>query len=110
MLSELGSLSVEFTRLAQITKEHRYYDAVARITNEFEAWQNHTRLPGMWPIEVDASGCRRVATPAGDDTSTGDGMLGSVPYSCLKRALCTNGARRWDSKAPSICRFGKRSR
>lgn len=72
VLSELGSLSVEFTRLAQLTEEHRYYDAVARITNEFEAWQNHTRLPGLWPIVVDASGCRRVATPPGNDTSTGD--------------------------------------
>ncbi|KAI9831179.1 MAG: hypothetical protein M1826_003844 [Phylliscum demangeonii] len=60
VLAELGSLSVEFTRLAQITKEPRYYDAVARITNELETWQNQTRLPGMWPVMVDASGCRTV--------------------------------------------------
>lgn len=60
----MGSLSVEFTRLAQITKEPRYYDAVARITNEFKAWQNNTRLPGMWPIAVDASGCRKTYHPS----------------------------------------------
>lgn len=60
MLSEIGSLSVEFTRLAQITKEQKYYDAVARITNELEAWQNHTILPGMWPMAIDASGCHKV--------------------------------------------------
>ena len=59
VLAELGSLSVEFTRLAQITKEARYYDAVARITNEFDIWQNNTRLPGLWPIKVDASGCKK---------------------------------------------------
>ena len=59
VLAELGSLSVEFTRLAQITKEARYYDAVARITNEFDLWQNNTRLPGLWPIKVDASGCKK---------------------------------------------------
>lgn len=63
VLSEMGTLSVEFTRLAQITKEPRYYDAIARITNEFEAWQNNTRLPGMWPLAVDASGCRETYHP-----------------------------------------------
>jgi mannosyl-oligosaccharide alpha-1,2-mannosidase len=51
---------VEFTRLAQITKEPKYYDAIARITDALEEWQNHTRLPGMWPTYVDASGCERV--------------------------------------------------
>lgn len=55
----MGSLSVEFTRLAQITKEARYYDAIARITNEFEIWQNDTRMPGLWPLNVDASGCKK---------------------------------------------------
>jgi len=59
VLAELGSLSVEFTRLAQITKEAKYYDAIARITNEFEDWQNNTRMPGLWPMKVDASGCKK---------------------------------------------------
>ncbi|MCJ1387923.1 hypothetical protein MMC18_000766 [Xylographa bjoerkii] len=59
VLAELGSLSVEFTRLAQITKQAKYYDAVARITNEFEMWQNNTKLPGLWPRLVDASGCKK---------------------------------------------------
>jgi len=59
VLAEIGSLSVEFTRLAQLTKEPRYYDAVARITNEFEAWQNHTKIPGLWPTSLDASGCKK---------------------------------------------------
>lgn len=59
VLAELGSLSLEFTRLAQITKEVRYYDAIARITNEFEIWQRDTRMPGLWPLKVDASGCKK---------------------------------------------------
>ena len=59
VLAELGSLSLEFTRLAQITKEPRYYDAIARITNELEVWQNHTKLPGLWPLKIDASGCKK---------------------------------------------------
>lgn len=59
MLAELGSLSVEFTRLAQITKEPKYYDAVARITNELDIWQNNTKMPGLWPLMLDASGCKK---------------------------------------------------
>ncbi|KAF2760711.1 seven-hairpin glycosidase [Pseudovirgaria hyperparasitica] len=59
VLAEIGSLSMEFTRLAQITKEPKYYDAVARITNELEKSQNNTRLPGMWPTYLDASGCKK---------------------------------------------------
>lgn len=58
VLAEIGSLSVEFTRLAQLTKEPKYYDAIARITNAFKEWQD-TLLPGMWPVHVDASGCKR---------------------------------------------------
>ena len=58
-LAELGSLAVEFTRLAQITKDMRYYDAIARITDELETWQNDTQIPGLWPLTVDASGCKK---------------------------------------------------
>ncbi len=57
VLAEIGSLSMEFTRLAQLTGEHKYYDAVARITDNLEEFQNKTRLPGMWPTHIDASGC-----------------------------------------------------
>lgn len=60
VLAELGSLSLEFTRLAQITKEAKYYDAIARITDEFEKWQNNTKMPGLWPKQVDASGCKKL--------------------------------------------------
>jgi mannosyl-oligosaccharide alpha-1,2-mannosidase len=54
---------MEFTRLAQLTKEAKYYDAVARITNAFEEWQNRgtTGLAGVFPTDVDASGCNRSA-------------------------------------------------
>lgn len=61
VLAELGTLNLEFTRLAQLTGEPKYYDAIARITDAFEEWQNSTRLPGMWPTAVDASGCNKTA-------------------------------------------------
>ncbi|CRG87619.1 mannosyl-oligosaccharide alpha-1,2-mannosidase [Talaromyces islandicus] len=59
VMAELGSLSVEFTRLAQLTKEDKYYDAIARVTNALEASQEDTRLPGLWPLLLDASGCKK---------------------------------------------------
>lgn len=61
ILAEIGTLSLEFTRLAQLTGEPKYYDAIARITDAFEEWQNSTRLPGMWPTSLDASGCGKPA-------------------------------------------------
>jgi mannosyl-oligosaccharide alpha-1,2-mannosidase len=47
------SLSLEFTRLSQLTGEPKYYDAVARITTLLDESQNSTKLPGMWPTFFD---------------------------------------------------------
>ncbi|KAK5241132.1 hypothetical protein LTR16_009728, partial [Cryomyces antarcticus] len=38
VLAEMGTLSLEFTRLAQLTGNSKYYDAVARITDALEQW------------------------------------------------------------------------
>ena len=58
--AELGSLALEFTRLAQLTKNPRYYDAIARITNALYEWQERgTQLDGVFPDNIDASGCNR---------------------------------------------------
>ncbi|KAI1264629.1 glycoside hydrolase family 47 protein [Xylariaceae sp. FL1019] len=61
-VAELGSLAMEFTRLAQITKEDKYYDAVARITDAFYEWQQRgTSISGIFPERVDLSGCNQTA-------------------------------------------------
>ncbi|ORY12102.1 alpha-mannosidase IC [Clohesyomyces aquaticus] len=57
LLAEIGSFSMEFTRLSQITGDMRYFDAIVRITEAMDAQQNLTKLPGMWPTEID------IATP-----------------------------------------------
>ena len=54
LVSELGSLTVEFTRLSQLTQDMRWYDAIARITNLFDQQQDTTHLPGMWPVSINA--------------------------------------------------------
>jgi len=55
LVSEIGSLSLELTKLSQLTGDPKYYDAVQRISDEFEKSQKSTQLPGMWPIVIDAS-------------------------------------------------------
>lgn len=50
--AELGSLSLEFTRLTQLTQEAKYYDAVQRISDLIEKQQNATAIPGLIPITV----------------------------------------------------------
>lgn len=54
LVAELGSLSLEFTRLSQLTGEPKFFDAIQRITNGFDQQQNVTRLSGMWPVNVNA--------------------------------------------------------
>ena len=54
LVSEPGSLSLEFTRLSQLTGDPKYYDAVQRIADYFEAGQNLTRYPGLWPVSIDS--------------------------------------------------------
>lgn len=65
-IAELGSMTMEFTRLAQLTGQDKYYDAIARIVDALEEWQSRegeagTAVPGIFPEHVDASGCNRSA-------------------------------------------------
>lgn len=46
------SLSLEFTRLSQLTGDPKYYDAIARITDLLDKHQYDTMLPGMWPTFI----------------------------------------------------------
>jgi len=52
LVAEIGSLSLEFTRLSQLTGDAKFFDAVQRISDRFEQAQSKTKLPGMWPVLV----------------------------------------------------------
>ena len=54
LIAEIGSLTLEFTRLSQLTGELKYYDAIQRIMNEFDNKQSLTKLPGLWPVVMNA--------------------------------------------------------
>lgn len=91
--AEIGSLTLEFTRLAQITGDARFFDAVQRIMDIFEAQQNSTKLPGMWPIVVNAKTLDFTAW----NLFTIGGMADSL-YEYLPKATCT--ARRSHRAVP----------
>ncbi|KAK2037472.1 family 47 glycosyl hydrolase [Colletotrichum somersetense] len=46
------SLSLEFTRLSQLTGEPKYFDAIERIKRFLEKTQRESQLPGMWPALI----------------------------------------------------------
>ncbi|KAI4270137.1 MAG: hypothetical protein L6R38_007222 [Xanthoria sp. 2 TBL-2021] len=54
LIAEVGSLTLEFTRLAQLTDGVKFYDAIQRITDVLDENQNRTVLPGLWPVIMDA--------------------------------------------------------
>lgn len=69
-MAELATLSMEFTRLAQLTAQHKYYDAIDRITNGLiELQKRGTTIPGLFPENLDISGCNRTATDRRDAMS-----------------------------------------
>lgn len=90
VVSELGSLSLEFTKLSQVTGDDRYYDAVQRIADELEKQQDATMVPGLWPISVDMTGPWPDFT---DDNSFSLGGMADSLYEYLpKEYLLLGGA------------------
>lgn len=47
-----GTLSLEMTRLSQITGDPKYYSAMSKVMDVFYEGQNKTELPGAWPMWV----------------------------------------------------------
>lgn len=71
-IAELATLSMEFTRLAQLTGKNKYYDAIDRITNGLVDMQKAgTVVPGLFPEKIDASGCNKTAATMRETLSKG---------------------------------------
>lgn len=88
LLAEVGSLSMEFTRLSMLTGDAKWFDAVQRITDEMAAQQNSTALPGLWPLTAD--GAKKIFN-AGDFFTLG-AMADSV-YEYLPKMAAMMGGR-----------------
>ena len=54
LIAEIGSLTMEFTRLSMLTGDPKWYDAVERIIRLLEDQQYKTFMPGMWPVTINA--------------------------------------------------------
>lgn len=52
-LAVLGSMSMEFTRLSQLTGDPKYYTVVEQLKRGLEKTQDQTNLPGLWPKYID---------------------------------------------------------
>jgi mannosyl-oligosaccharide alpha-1,2-mannosidase len=87
LVSEIGSMSLELTRLSQLTHDDRYYDAIQRIADEFEKSQGETKLPGMWPIVVNPA----IPDFTGDNIFTLGGMSDSLYEYLPKQYLMLGG-------------------
>ncbi|KAH7362082.1 glycosyl hydrolase family 47-domain-containing protein [Plectosphaerella cucumerina] len=62
-VAEVATMSMEFTRLAQLTGQDRFYDAIARITDALVDLQRRgTSIPGIFPESLDLSGCNKTAS------------------------------------------------
>lgn len=97
VVAVLGSLQLEFTRLAQITGNEKYFDAVQRIMNELEAWQPNTLLPGMWPSMVNSAGgingSAILKAPYANSASFTLGALADSAYEYLPKQYLLLGGR-----------------
>lgn len=51
-LAELTTYNLAFVRLSQLTGDIRFYDAVTRVINILKSQQSSTKIPGLWPAEV----------------------------------------------------------
>ncbi|KAF7932096.1 uncharacterized protein EAE97_009117 [Botrytis byssoidea] len=56
LVAQIASLSLEFIRLSQVTGDQKYANAIQKITDQLEATQNTTALPGMWPSQANCMG------------------------------------------------------
>lgn len=54
LIAEIGSLTLEFTRLSQLTGDLKYYDLIERVMTELYKAQSKTQLPGLWPVVMNA--------------------------------------------------------
>ncbi|KAF2003172.1 glycoside hydrolase family 47 protein [Amniculicola lignicola CBS 123094] len=85
--AELGSLSLEFTRLSQLTGEPKYYDIVQRITDHFHNHQNETTIPGLFPVSINPA----LENFSTDRTFTFGGMSDSLYEYFPKEHLLLGG-------------------
>ena len=54
-LADVGSLTLEFSRLSQITGDNKYIHTIDWLSSVFAQTQNDSSIPGPWPQGLDAT-------------------------------------------------------
>ncbi|KAI0602903.1 endoplasmic reticulum mannosyl-oligosaccharide 1,2-alpha-mannosidase [Biscogniauxia sp. FL1348] len=100
-----GTLSLELTRLSQLTGDPKYYDAISRVMDVFYQGQKKTMLPGLWPMFVSMSS-RDVVS---GNTFTLAGCADSL-YEYLPKVHALLGGRehRYEEMTTSFVEAGKK--
>ncbi|KAK5130065.1 hypothetical protein LTR08_002498 [Meristemomyces frigidus] len=93
ILAEVSSLTLEFTRLSQLTGNQKYYDAVCRITNVLARQQRLTAVPGMVPFTVRP---KRLDFHSGSEYSVG-AMADSFYEYLVKMGALLHGSRKYEN-------------
>ncbi|KAH8886420.1 glycoside hydrolase family 47 protein [Thozetella sp. PMI_491] len=81
------SLSLEFTRLAQLTGQAKYYDAIDRVRAFLARTQNQTLIPGLWPLKIDL----QTESVVSDDTFSFGAQADSLYEYLLKMYILLSG-------------------
>ncbi|KAI1804120.1 glycoside hydrolase family 47 protein [Daldinia bambusicola] len=85
-LAEVGSFSMEFTRLSMLTGDPKWYDAAERIRVALEEQQGSTQLPGMWPFALNPQDMNFHS-----DNTFGLGALADSTYEYLPKMYALMG-------------------
>lgn len=75
--------------MAQLTKDDKYYDAIARITNGLEQLQDSTNIPGLWPLHLNAQGCAKYRPSRDVGTPTRQEPLSEEPATTANATTTT---------------------
>lgn len=79
IIAQIASLSLEFIRLSQVAHDLSYAAHIQAVTDQLEATQNNTLLPGMWPIQANCTGTHLTF----QDGSFSLGVLAGKIVPCL---------------------------
>ncbi|CCH60753.1 hypothetical protein TBLA_0D02500 [Henningerozyma blattae CBS 6284] len=83
-LGQLNSMSLEFTRLAQLTGQSKYFDAIYRIYKIMADSSKEFDIDYLFPINIDATGCQLFSS---EEISLGDHVRDSQVMKSINEDL-----------------------
>ena len=110
-LADVGSLTLEFSRLSQVTGDAKYIHTINRLSNIFAQTQNDSSIPGLWPERLDTTSIGPDGRMVNKYFTYSLGALSDSTYEYLVKGHALMGgitsmyARMWASASQQIRRF-----